>query len=152
MIGVEKFILSKSLSTPYKASLAESVLEKILFVVFFNEKHLQRCRHTHTHIHSNIAEKKESVTVHAIPICHLPDGLPSDCFCARCFALFGMSTHFIQSQKNSAAIVFFTHEFIFWGKCFQFHHVIFNHLIQGGIWNTQVFLSDIVSLIFHSQR
>lgn len=150
MIGVEKLILSKSLSTPYKASLAESVLEKILFVVFFNEKHLQRCRHTH--IHSNIAEKKESVTVHAIPICHLPDGLPSDCFCARCFALFGMSTHFIQSQKNSAAIVFFTHEFIFWGKCFQFHHVIFNHLIQGGIWNTQVFLSDIVSLIFHSQR
>lgn len=63
MIGVEKLILSKSLSTPYKASLAESVLEKILFVVFFNEKHLQRCRHTHTHIHSNIAEKKRKVSL-----------------------------------------------------------------------------------------
>lgn len=41
MIWVEKLILSKSLSTPYKASLAGSVIEKIVFVVFFNEKHLQ---------------------------------------------------------------------------------------------------------------
>lgn len=61
MIGVEKLILSKSLSTPYKASLAESVLEKILFVVFFNEKHLQRCRHTHTYI--QILQKKRKVSL-----------------------------------------------------------------------------------------
>lgn len=63
MIGVEKLILSKSLSTPYKASLAESVLEKILFVVFFNEKHLQRCRHTHTHTYIQILQKKRKVSL-----------------------------------------------------------------------------------------
>lgn len=53
-------------------------------------------------------------------------------------------------RKKSSAVslcgFFSPHEYIFWVKHFQFLLVIFSYLIQGGIWNTQVFLSDIVSL------
>lgn len=36
----------------------------------------------------------------------------------------------------------FSHEYIFWVKHFQFLLVIFSHLIQGGIWNTQICLGS----------
>lgn len=62
------------------------------------------------------------------------------------------TSHFIQSQGKKwccftlAVVVFFSHEYIFWVKCFQFLLVIFSYLIQGGNWNTQALLSRIVSL------
>ncbi len=56
------------------------------------------------------------------------------------------------SEKNVvlfhlSCCVFFSHEYIFCVKHFQFLLVIFRYLIQGGIWNTQALLSHIVFLI-----
>lgn len=103
--------------------------------------------------HSYIAEKRSSpLSCNPIP--------PSILGCSRRknFWTFFSSiycTSFLISfnQRNTTGAVSpqlcffflslsFSHEYIFWVKHFQFLLVIFSHLIQGGIWNTQICLGS----------
>lgn len=68
------------------------------------------------------------------------------------FSLLYLCSFYSTKKKKVLQLCFFCQEYIFRRKPFQFLHIILSCLMQGGIWNTQVLLSHIVSLAFHSQR
>lgn len=106
--------------------------------------------------HSYMAAKKHS-SIFANPLCHVSGGLPSDHLWSSVFffprsivpllIFFNLRRKVVLLHLGCGEFFFF----FFIVKCFQFHLVIFSYLIQGGIWNTQVLLSHVVSLALQSE-